>query len=151
MPLRFVDIRGLYCKRSTPWKRVTVIESDTDKANLLTRIKKGKWRKLQEVPTLPLPGRGMPKGAAVSKIFGYTCQWEKIGCQQISTYSKRILFEARFRCGINECPKKEWTEQRRKYFSINFDITEDYLCIYRRQIKITHGDIKGQCPEPSGP
>jgi hypothetical protein len=151
MPVRFVDTRGLYCKRTTPWKQTTVIETDTNKANLLTRIKKGKWHKIQEVPTLPLPGRGMPRGGSTAKILGYTCQWAKIGCQQISTYSKRVLFEAKFKCGIDECPKEEWVEQKTKYFSINFDITEDYPCLFRPQVRVTSGLIPGGCQEPSGP
>ena len=151
MPIKFVDVRGLYCKRTTPWKRATVIESDTNEATLMMRIKKGKWHKIQEVPTLPIPGRGMPRGGGTSKIFGYTCQWEKIGCQQISTYSKRVLFEAKFKCGIDECPKRERTERRTKYFTINFDVTEDYLCLFSPQVKVTHGLIPGECPEPSGP
>jgi hypothetical protein len=148
MPVQYGDVRGLYCERISPWKRVTVIENDTDKGKLLSRTVKGKWKKINEWVVLPIPGRNMPRGGGTGKI-GYGCQWEKVGCRQTSIWQKPVMHEAKFRCGIGECPKKEWEETRREELDTQFTVVKDIRCLFSSRKKVTYSWIKGGCREPS--
>jgi RHS repeat-associated protein len=118
---RFIDELGLYCKRTSKWKRRTVIEEADNKGTFVYSIYKKKWRKIGEYNALPLP---TTKGDPDVAELGCGCLWRSEGYVKESWYIKNISFEATFRCGIDECPVKEWEEKQFKEFPIQYPIQE---------------------------
>ena len=123
------------------------MSNDLPKGSLISRTIIGKWEKVHEWNDIPLPGRGMPRGGRSAKLM-YGCLWQHLGCQSISVYSVPTLHSANFRCGINECLKREWEETKYKVIDVTRSKREDVSCLVGSSTKVTYGTVKGSCRPP---
>ncbi|MFH2044001.1 MAG: RHS repeat-associated core domain-containing protein [Pseudomonadota bacterium] len=145
-PIKYFDFIGFYCERLSPWQRVSVYESANNTGTLTASISKKKWKKVSEANALPLPSRS---GDVVE--VACICQWELVSFVQENTYMKDVLYEAKFKCGINECPKREWEETQFKYFIHTSIVEEPTNSLFMSKVTTTSGfyDNRGcNCPEP---
>jgi hypothetical protein len=63
---------------------------------------------------------------------------------------KVVLYKAKFKCGIDECPKREWEETRYKEFSEKYVTEEPLDSIFLPKTKTTLGiSTAGGCSCPS--
>lgn len=135
-PLRYIDEKGLACKRSSEWEPISPILTDATSGTLISSVINTKWRLVRVWDVVP-----MAYGGENSSI-NCACEWKPIGCIRKSVYKKPIPHKATFKCDDGEC--REWEETRYKDIDKFFDVEEDVPCLFSGTPKIVIGMPSGQ-------
>jgi RHS repeat-associated protein len=139
-PLSFIDPEGFYCKQTTAWKEVPTFEDPNKTPQKLYSSSKRRWDKIREWSFVVIPGK-----TDVAEI-GCCCLWELAGYVRKTVFIRERVIEADFRCGIDECPKREWTERRTKFVERKVEVEEPEPAIFKKRKAITCGQItEGGC------